>query len=565
MLAQLVISNFAIINHLEINFQPGLNILSGETGAGKSIIINAVNLILGGRASGDLIRTGADEARVEAFFNPPDNPALSELLSGMEIPLDNGELLIKRTLSREGRNKILINGCIATLQMLSRLGSTLISISGQHSNQLLLGPENHLFLLDDFGVLVDERMDLAKVFDQYESLKGSCSQLSRIIKEGREKQELAKFQIQEIDAAQILEQEDKLLDEEKKRLKYAVQIREIISKTYQALYENEASALSDISMCIRDLNHGISMEKRLEPIIKSLESAASEIEAVGLELRDLQDCIEADPVRLEDVEERLQFLNNLKRKYGPSLEDIQKFQKRLSGMMDNLDQKEKELEKIELELKGTEDEILKRAIELSKKRNISAEILNSSVEKELALLDMEGTRFEVRFDEQKTLGSNEQEELLKKITADGIDKIEFMISPNVGEELRALSRIASGGELSRIMLALKSILARKRSVETVVFDEVDAGISGATAEVVGEKLQTLAQYHQILCITHLPQIASKGKYHFLVKKRVKENRTQTDILALTSHERIQEIARLLGGKVISKQAMAHAKDMLSQT
>ncbi len=561
MLVQLNISNFAIISRLEIIFKPGLNILSGETGAGKSIIINAVNLILGGRASADLIRSGSNEARVEALFSLPGHPFLLELLSDLGLPFQ-GELLIRRTLSREGRNKIRINDSMVTLQTLSRIGATLISISGQHEHQLLLRPDNHLYLLDDFGGLTQERLELNESFRQHQSLKEELSRLQRGIREDEERQELTRFQMKEIDTARIKEGEDALLEEERKRLRYAEELRESVAESYQLLYEKGDSVLSDISHCIKRMEKGAEVDRRLIGIKDALEKAKVELEETALELRDLRKTITADPSRLEEVEERLQLLNRLKRKYGPSLEDVQRFRDKISLMVDNLDQKKAVLERTQETLRDQEEDLKERAALLSKKRKRVAEALEKSVKSELGLLDMGGTRFEVRFHMQGAVGEEDPEGAMGQMNADGLDRVEFMLSPNVGEELRPLSRIASGGELSRIMLAMKTILARTASVETLVFDEVDSGIGGATAEVVGEKLQSLAAYHQILCITHLPQIASKGRTHFLVKKRVKDKRTQTLISELDAEARVKEIARLLGGKVVSPEALAHAKEIM---
>ncbi len=561
MLVQLNISNFAIISRLDINFKPGLNILSGETGAGKSIIINAVNLILGGRASADLIRSGSNEAEVEALFSLPEHPALSELLSALGLPFQ-GELLIRRTLSREGRNRIRINDSMVTLQTLSKIGATLISISGQHEHQLLLRPDNHLYLLDDFGGLTPERLELNESFRQYQSLKEALRRLERGIKEDEERQELTRFQMKEIETAQIKEREDSLLEEERKRLRHAEELREGVTESYERLYEKGDSVLSDLSHCIKRMEKGAEVDRRLTGIKDALVKAKVELEETALELRDLRKTITADPARLEEVEERLQLLNRLKRKYGPSLEDVRRFRDKLSHRVDNLDQKKAELERNLETLKDKEGDIMERATLLSKKRKRVAQALEKSVKSEMGLLDMGGTRFEVRFHTQGAVGEKGPESAMGEINADGQDRVEFMLSPNVGEELRPLSRIASGGELSRIMLAMKTILARTASVETLVFDEVDSGIGGATAEVVGEKLQSLAAYHQILCITHLPQIASKGRTHFLVKKKVKDRRTQTLISELDAEARVKEIARLLGGKVVSPEALAHAKEMM---
>ena len=562
MLVQLNISNFAIINHLETRFRPGLNILTGETGAGKSIIINAVNLILGGRASSDLIRTGSEEARVEALFNIPEKHSINELLSGLGLPFD-GELLIQRTISREGRNRVNINGSMATLQMLSKLGLSLISISGQHEHQWLLRPENHLYLLDEFGGLNEEREALAESYRSHQTLKEDLKGLEREIREGEQRQELSAFQADEIRRADVKNGEDGLLIEEKNRLRHAEMLMQIVAESYQTLYENEDAVISSLSQCMKKIETGIEADRRLLPIKDAIASARVELEEAALELRNFQKSITIDPDRLEHIEERLQLINRLKRKYGSTIEEILKFEEALSQRIDHLELKRKTLEKVRMELNEIEKVVVSHAVALSMKRHNAAKKLQKAVEQELNRLDMGGTRFEAHFYATKAGNRDEPKVDIEGIRGDGYDNVELMISPNIGEELRPLSKIASGGELSRIMLALKTILARNASVETIIFDEVDSGIGGATAEVVGEKLHSLAQYHQILCITHLPQIASKGNTHYLVKKQVIDRRTQTVISKLNAEERLMEIARLLGGRTISKKTVAHAKEMLT--
>ncbi len=561
MLVHLSISDFAIIKQLEFSLKSGLNILSGETGAGKTIIINAMNLILGGRASADLIRSGCKEASVEALFEFPENRSLTEMLSELGFSF-KGELLIKRSIFREGRNKILINGSMATLQMLSRVGAILISISGQHEHQLLLKQDNHLYLLDEFGGFSDERLDLNALFNAYKLLKDEISHLKKEITEAGERQDLTQFQIQEIEKAEISPEEDAKVAEEKRRLQHSKELLEIVTEEYQRLYERNDSVLSSISQCIKRVDKGAEIDPGLAPIKESLAEIEIKLEDASLALRDYEKTIHMDPHRLEELEERLELLNSLKRKYGPNLEDVLKYKNKLASMMYDLDEKKGKLDTLRRECQDLETDVMSRAAALSKKRQKAAGGLEKAVEKELKDLHMAETKFKVRFDE----GYGEQGELqdvkVEEVRLDGFDQVEFMISPNIGEDLRPLARIASGGELSRIMLALKTILARTASVETVIFDEVDSGISGATAEVIGDKLSSLAAYHQILCITHLPQIASQGQNHFLVSKEVFNGRTQTIISGLEPEERVQEIARLLGGREITPRAVAHAREML---
>jgi DNA repair protein RecN (Recombination protein N) len=561
MLVHLCISNFAIIKRLEFSLKPGLNILSGETGAGKSIIINAMNLILGGRASADLIRSGCKEASVEALFILPENRSLTQMLSDLGLPFD-GELLIKRTIFREGRNRIFINGSMATLQMLSRVGSILISISGQHEHQFLLRQDNHIYLLDDFGGLSEARFELSDVFTTYQSLKGEISHLEREINAIGERQDLTQFQIQEIERAEVSPGEDERLGEEKRRLQHAAELLEIVTEGYQSLYERHDSVLSSISQCIKRVAKGAEIDPGLGPIKEALSEIEVKLEDASLALRDYQKTISMDPHKLEELGERIELLNGLKRKYGPTLEDVLQYNNKLTSEIFDLDEKKVRLDQLIKKRPNLEADLMARATTLSKKRKKVAGGLEKSVEKELKDLHMSKTRFQIKFDQALggtgVMGSPKVED----VRLDGFDRVEFLISPNIGEDLRPLVKIASGGELSRIMLALKTILARTASVETVIFDEVDSGISGATAEVIGEKLSSLAEYHQILCITHLPQIASQGQNHFLVSKEVFDGRTQTLISGLEPEARVQEIARLLGGKEITPRAVAHAREML---
>lgn len=561
MLVQLSISNLAIISSLEVAFRPGLNILSGETGAGKSIIINAVNLILGGRASADLIRSGSEEARVEALFALPGNSSIRTLFQEFGLPYQE-DLVIKRIISREGRNRITINNSLTALSSLSRIGQALISISGQHEHQLLLKPENHLYLLDDYGALTGSRLELNLLFEKYLALKDRCRRLEEEIRGRQERLELKQFQLQEIDRAEIKPKEDSLLEEEKKRLRNRALLADTIRGAYQVLYENDQAVLSEIGSCVKRLEKGAALDENARSLRDRLSSIEIELAEVVFIIRELVEKTPDDPQRLEMVEERLQELTRLKKKYGSSLEEVLCFRENLIGTVSDLDREKESLVTAKTDLEGIEREIVRLAWELSLGRKRAAKTLEKAAREELALLAMGETRFQVGFSSDQDGQVVPAGRAMEGIKADGMDRIEFMLSTNVGEEPKPLSKIASGGELSRIMLALKSILARRGSVETVIFDEVDSGIGGATAELVGDKLRSLAAYHQILCITHLPQIASKGETHFLVKKIVANKRTSTTISRLGPEERVREVARLLAGKTVSESAVAHAKEIL---
>ena len=487
--------------------------------------------------------------------------ALTHLLRDLGFSFD-GELLINRTIFREGRNRIFINGSMATQQMLSRLGSSLISISGQHEHQFLLKQDNHLLLLDDFGVLSDERQKLNEVFSQYQIVKEEINGLEEVIGRIGERRDLTEFQIQEIESAQINLGEDDRLAEEKRRLQHAAELLAVVTEGYQSLYERNDSALSSISQCLKRVAKGAEIDAGLGSIEEALAEIEVKLEDAALALRDYKKKIHMDPHTLERVEDRLEVLNGIKRKYGPTLEDVLQYKDKLALMIYNIGEKRDKLDQFRKKQAELEASLCKRAGKLSEKRKAAARALERAVKKELFELHMAETRFQVSFGEAGDLVRGPAEVNIDAVHADGLDQVEFMISPNIGEDLKPLNKIASGGELSRIMLAVKTILARTASVETIIFDEVDSGISGATAEVIGEKLSSLADYHQILCITHLPQIASQGENHFLVRKEVVRGRTQTSISGLEPEARVQEIARLLGGKEITHRAVAHAREML---
>lgn len=561
MLVQLRISDFAIIRQLELTMKPGLNIVSGETGAGKSIIINAVNLILGARASADLIRSGCSEARVEALFYLPESSLLKETLSDLGFSFD-GELLIKRTISREGRNTISINGSLSTLLMLSRLAVILISISGQHEHQLLSREENHILILDDFGGLTKERSALGQVYARRNLLKEKISRLKEKIKSISERQDLNRFQIQEIENAGLKPGEDQRLVDEKRRLEHSEELLEIVSEGYGLIYEENDSILSILSRIIKRIEKASLIDAGLLGVRDDLSECETKLEDIAFTLRDFQKKIDLDPDKLEELIQRFELLNDLKRKYGPTLEDVLRYGENLSIEMDEIEEKQRLLKDLETEQMSVEKDLMTRAASLSEKRKEVSKLFESEVEAELKGLHMRDTRFRVSFGDYPDVNGGERRISIEEIKNDGFDRVEFLISPNVGEELRPLSKIASGGELSRIMLALKTILARTASVETIIFDEVDSGISGATAEVVGKKLLSLSEFHQILCITHLPQIASQGQTHFLVRKDVANGRTITEISELNPESRVQEIARLLGGSEITARALEHAREML---
>lgn len=551
MLEELHITDFAIITDLRLSLKPGLNTLTGETGAGKSIIINAMNLLLGGRASSDLIRTGCREARVEGLFSVPENCPAVPVLQEMGHACD-GELLIQRTINRDGRNKILINGSMATLTMLSKLGGVLINISGQHENQMLLRPENHLPLLDEFGGLVERREVLGALYREAGDLSAEIKGLASGIEKAEAGKELALFQIGEIDAARLRPGEDEELVLERSRLQHAEELLTMLAEAYDLLYESGDSAVSAISQSSRKLTRASAIDGRLSGLSGRLQELQAGVEDVAFALRDARRGVDIDPGRLAEVEERISVLNELKRKYGGSISSVLDFRERSAARIFDVDESRRRLRDSTERLEILREKLKSDAAALSAVRREAAARIEASLEREAGQLHMDGLRFRIAFHQTDDW-----------IGPDGMDRVEFTIATNVGEDMKPLAKIASGGELSRLMLAFKTILAATSSVETLIFDEVDSGISGATAEVVGEKLRALASFHQILCITHLPQIASQAGAHFLVRKEVSDGRTSASISELDAGAREKEIARMLAGKEITAGAVARAREMLS--
>jgi DNA repair protein RecN (Recombination protein N) len=563
MLRELTIRNFAIIDDLTIGFQPGLTILSGETGAGKSIVINAVNLLLGSRASDRLVRTGADSAELEALFEVPPESPVARLMTKNEF--DPGEgLMIRRIISAGGRNRVYINSRLATMKLLNDLTGNLASISGQHAHQGLLNEEGHLDILDQFGGLMPLREKVRNrhggILPLLEKLKALRSKKDR----QSEQIDLLRFQREEIQAAAVEPGEDEALEGERRILKNAETLYRIVYEGVEALYNAEDAVAARLSEAARGLEKACEIDPGLTDRTRSVADAAFQIEDIAEGLRSYLQTVRIDEGRLEEIESRLDALQKLKRKYGGSLADV-------LAKLASIEAELSSIENIDEEIAGTEATLAERhrdlaalAEDLSVKRKETARTLAEKVEAELDTLKMADTRFEVVV-EPLPAGEGADPWLTTGAAAigpAGADRARFMIAPNVGEALKPLSAIASGGELSRVVLALKAILAQTESVETVIFDEVDAGVGGGVAEVVGRKLASLADFHQIVCITHLPQIAKFAGRHFRISKGVEGGRTRTTIVPLDEAERVQEIARMLGGVEVTQTTLDHAREML---
>lgn len=563
MLQELVIRNFAIIEDLRIRFDAGLTILSGETGAGKSIIINAVNLLLGNRASATLIRTGADSAEIEAFFDVPTSSTVAKEMVAMGH--DPGEgLMVRRLISNNDRHRIYINGRLATVQVLAQLTSQLASISGQHAHQGLLKEETHLLLLDQFGDIVPLRNEYRACFDRIIPLIRKEQQLLQQQTRQSEQLELLRFQGQEIEAANIFIGEDTALEQERLRLKHGQTLFQTVQQCVDVIYSGQGAVYEQLGELVKSLSKAGQMDERLKDSVSELEELTYRVEDVSANLRGYLKHIDLNPQRLDEVDDRIDLLNKLKRKYGKTLDEVQAYADSIETQLHEIESVEESLAQVRSQLNECHGQLCRLAERLSEKRRDAARMMAQRVERELAELKMDGTRFVV--DIQPVPVAKDSAPVLRNndrgLTEVGADRAVFMIAPNVGETIKPLAAIASGGELSRVVLALKAILVHNDSVDTVVFDEVDAGIGGSVADGVGKKLATLARRHQTLCITHLPQIAKYGAHHFRIEKEVAQGRTRTTIRQLLQDQRVEEIARMLGGEQITDTTLKHAREML---
>ncbi len=548
MLTDLIIKNFAIIDTLHVSFRPGLNMLTGETGAGKSIIIDAVNLILGGRASADLIRTGEDDAVVECLFDLSGHEAIRTKLAESGIETD-GELLIKRVVSRSGRNRVFMNGGMSTTSLLAEITPLLVNIYGQHESQTLLRPENHLYLLDGFAGIVPLRERFARLHEKYRQSAEELRLLEADERDAIRRLDLLAFQSKEIAEAQLLPGEDAELLEERQRLLHGEKLIRATSGAYDALYDGDGALLGVLRSIIAEVEEAGSMDKALAEISTRLNESYLSLEDAALSLRDYGAGLEADPGRLQEVEDRLDLLYRLKKKYLPTIEGILTFKEEVDTELEayaHRGERHSELEELLLRL---ELSLREEGGELSRLRKESAKRLKSAMEMELHQLAMKNANFDVSFTN------------FAEPRATGLERVEFLFSPNPGEAPKPLARIASGGELSRLMLAMKQIHPES-DVPSLIFDEVDTGIGGAVSALVGKKLKRVSRIQQVLCITHHPQVAAFADHHFKVKKDAEAGRTRTTVDLLSGEERVLEVARMLSGAKISEKTLEHAREMM---
>ena len=561
MLRELQIKNFAVIDQAALELGAGLNVLTGETGAGKSIILNALGLISGGRASSDVIRHDEEEAIVEAMFDdvPEDvKQKLQEAGYGT-----NDALIIRRVVSRSGKNRIYLGGSLCPLNLLSDIGPFLVHIYGQHEHQTLLKPETHLGLLDAFGGIAAEAEVMGKKFHALVAATQRLQKAREILEKAKQQEELLAAQAEEIARARLRPEEEEELQAKKNVLMHAEKLYQGCLEGEELLYEGENALVSRLGRYGSRLRELANIDDALHPAVALLESALAQLEEANVELRRHAERVHFEPGALEQVEDRLAEIHRLKRKYSGSVEEILGMEAEALRELESLGSSEEEISTLEGSFETARQAAWEAASLLSVKRQRLAKRFKKEMEKEAKQLGMPDTVFEVHFFDLAdaedappfVLGG-------KKLGEQGSDQVEFYFSPNRGEPPKPLARIASGGELSRLMLAIKSLALTAGGSLTLLFDEVDAGIGGSVAEIVGKKLRQVAAVHQILCVTHLPQIAALADSHHIVRKEVVKDRTSTTVDKLKEVERIEEVARMLGGIKISERARRHAEEMV---
>lgn len=549
MLLGLNLRNFTVIDEIAVSFGPGLNIITGETGAGKSVIVDAINVILGDTVSPEYIKTGREEAHMEALFDISGNSQLGERLESLGFSVTGGELLIKRVIYRKGRSRAFINGGIATIPILGQASEGIIDIFSQHEHQSLLKSDNHIRVLDEFGGHGELVSGQREMYGRYREVSREIEKLAAAQKGLYDKEDFLKFQSAEIDDALLREGEDEELEGEKKRLLNSERLHTAALGAYETLYENEPSLLGSLSRLSSDIKDAARIDPELRQAAESLENATLQLKDSAFTLREYASGLGSDSGRLEVVESRLQEIKDLKRKYGDTIGGILAKREEIGKELRNIAGFEGELERLGRELEKIETEMRSGAIKLSGQRKESALRLAKSLERELKEVGIKGARFEAVIGE-------------KDISADGIDDVSFLFSANPDESPKSLARVASGGELSRIMLVLKELISKEDGGSVIIFDEADSGIGGAVAETVGKKIKNLSRTCQVICITHLPQVAKFADTHLLVTKTLEDRKTQVRIRSLGRDERISELARMIGGINITEKTIDAAKEML---
>jgi DNA repair protein RecN (Recombination protein N) len=550
MLLELRIQGYAVIDDLTVTLSPGLNALTGETGAGKSIVADALALLLGERASADLVRRGAERAVVEAVFDMAERPEVQARLEEMGIADDGGVLVLRREVQAAGRNRAWINGSPATAGTVGELGAALVDLHGQHEHQALLRSDEQRRILDAFAGLTDAAAEVRGLHDVVDTTRKELAEREARARELAAQSDFLRFQLSEIESAQLSADEETALEDEARRLEHARELGDGASRLHEGLYGGDESLADRVAEVRGALEKLARLDPTLADSAAALEEAYHVLADVGRRLGEYAEGIEADPARLDELRRRQELIFRLKRKYGPTFANVLETGRRVRAQLDELEGGSVDLQQLQRQLDGDRKALLESAVLLSKGRAGAARRLGREVEKVLPSLGMEGARFEAQLSPLPEPGPG------------GAETVAFLVSVNAGFEPRPLARVSSGGELSRVMLALKSILARVDRVPTLVFDEIDAGVGGAVASAVAAELRAVAEHHQVLVITHLPQIASRAHAHLRVDKTVEAGVTTARVSVLGGEDRVREIARMLGGDPQSERSRDHARELL---
>jgi DNA repair protein RecN (Recombination protein N) len=545
----LTLKNFTIIEDLSVGLSSGLNIITGETGAGKSVIVDAINIILGDKASPDNIKSGKEEAHIEALFDISSDEVIQERLKSSGFDISSGELLIKRVIYPNARSRVFINGSLSTLTLLSTITQGLVDIFNQHEHQSLLKEENHLKILDNFGETANEVSRLREQYQNYLETKKELDDLIQSQKDRFEKEDYLKYQLSEIDGAGLQLGEDEKLEAEKLKLINTERLNSTTQGAYDILYESESSILGSLQRLSDDLLNSGKIDSTLGEIGQSIEKGMLQIQDAAFSLRDYNSELTHDSGRLDIVEDRIHLIGDLKRKYGESVSQIILKRDEIEKELNNIEHLDERVKSLSNESQMLMDELLNLAGKISKKRKQSSKKLTSVLENELNEVGIKGGQFHIEFTD-------------KEISSNGIDDISFLFSANPDEKPKPLTKVASGGELSRIMLVLKEVIARVEGGSVIIFDEADSGVGGAVAEAVGQKIRKLSQSYQVICITHLPQVAKFADSHLAVSKTHNDNKTQVTIKSLEGDERVFELARMIGGFNITQKTIDAAYEML---
>ena len=560
MLSLLKIKNIALIEEIELEFSKGLNLLTGETGSGKSIIVDSLSALTGERISSDLIKEGANSAQIEGLFQLKANPDLHEIFyeSGIELEdADEADLIVRRELSTSGKNRIFVNNQSVTQAFLRKIGTFLVDIHGQGEQATLFNNLTHLEMLDEYAKVENLREKVAENYRHWSNIQTELKMLQQNEAEKLQLLDILRFQVDEIGKASLQMGEDEALEEEKRRLNNVEKLSTLSEDSYALLYENEEAVVTTLERITRRIKELAEYESNFKDYTEGLQNAQAVLEDLAFSVRDFRNSLEFSPERLGEIENRLAEIARLKRKYGGTIESVLQHLAESSERLNNIETAEFREEELRKKLIQLREDYLKNACQLHEKRLKVKKDFEKKIEASLKDVSLEKARFDVKIEGDETDD--------KSFTAKGFDSIEFYFSANVGESVKPIAKVASGGELSRLMLVLNSATKLSESAKTMVFDEIDTGIGGRVAEAVGLKLKQLSKTQQVLCVTHQPQVASLADHHYLVEKATVGNKTKVGVRELLENEQVEEIARMLTGKEITETARQHAREMLSAT